>query len=49
VPIDLLKVGDRQCDSFQEACQRLGLLKDDSQWLNTLAEAATFQMPYQFM
>ena len=41
--IDLLKVGDGQCDSFHEACQRLGLLKDDSQWHNTLAEAATFK------
>ena len=45
--IDLLKDGDRKCYSFQEACQRLGLLEDDSQWHNTWAEVATFQMPYQ--
>jgi len=43
--IDLLKAGGRQCDSFQEVCQRSGLLMDDSQWHNTLAKAATFQMP----
>ncbi|XP_065907872.1 uncharacterized protein [Dysidea avara] len=44
---DLLKVGDRKCNSFKETCHCLGLLKDDAQWHNTLAEAATFQMPYQ--
>ena len=44
---DLLKVGDRKCNSFKETCHCLGLLKDDAQWHNTLAEAATFRMPYQ--
>ena len=36
-----------QCDTFKEACVMLGLLKDDMQWHKAMAEAASFQMPYQ--
>ncbi|CAE1313564.1 unnamed protein product [Acanthosepion pharaonis] len=33
------------CDTFREACLRLGLLEDDSQWDATMAEGALLKMP----
>ncbi|CAE1291701.1 unnamed protein product [Acanthosepion pharaonis] len=33
------------CDTFREACLRLGLLEDDSQWDATVAEGALLKMP----
>ncbi|CAE1303705.1 unnamed protein product [Acanthosepion pharaonis] len=33
------------CDTFREACLRLGLLEDDSQWDVTMAEGALLKMP----
>jgi len=44
---DLLTVGGVCYSSFKEACHLLHLLNDDTQWHNTIAEAATFQMPFQ--
>ena len=44
---DLMRVGQRQCNSFKEVCQLLGLLNDDTQWHKTLDEASSFQMPYR--
>jgi len=35
------------CNTFHEACSRQGLLEDDTQWRNTLDEAATVQSPAQ--
>ena len=32
---------------FKNACNALGLLNDDSEWYNTLVEAAIFQTPAQ--
>ena len=33
--------------SFQDACRARGLINDNQQWRDTLAEAAQSQMPYQ--
>ncbi|CAE1278018.1 unnamed protein product [Acanthosepion pharaonis] len=33
------------CDTFREACLRLGLFEDDSQWDATMAEGALLKMP----
>jgi hypothetical protein len=34
-------------NTFREACSARGLLQDDNEWHNTLAEAAAFSMPRQ--
>jgi len=41
----LRTVNDRNCATFREACQLMGLLEDDAQWDATMAEAATVQSP----
>ena len=45
--VALRTVNGRVCETFREACQRLGLLEDDAQWDATMAEAATAQSPTQ--
>ena len=37
----LRTIDGEECETYREACQRLGLLEDDQQWDRTLAEAAT--------
>ena len=41
----LRTVNGRNCATFREACQLMGLLEDDAQWDATMAEAATVQSP----
>ena len=36
---DLRTVNGEVCDSFQEACTKLGLLQDDNEWHQVLTEA----------
>ncbi|XP_073505192.1 uncharacterized protein [Phyllobates terribilis] len=42
---DLKTVGGHVCETFREACQRKGLLKNDGHWDMTLSEAAASQTP----
>ena len=44
---DLRTVEGKIYVTFKEACNAFGLLSDDSEWHNTLVEAAIFQMPKQ--
>ena len=44
---DLRTVNGHVAASFKEACLLRHLLEDDTEWDNTLQEAATFQMPRQ--
>lgn len=37
---DLLIVDGHKCQTFREACNRMGLLEDDSHWANAMQEAA---------
>jgi hypothetical protein len=37
---DLLIVDGHKCQTFREACNRTGLLEDDSHWANAMQEAA---------
>ena len=39
--IDLMTINGRLCDSYQEVCRELGLLRDDQEWSSVLALAAT--------
>ncbi|XP_051778563.1 uncharacterized protein LOC114645592 [Erpetoichthys calabaricus] len=41
----LRTVNGVECDTFKEACQQLGLLKDDKIWHDTLTEASQIRMP----
>jgi hypothetical protein len=41
----LRTVNEQFCETFCEACQRMGLLEDDPQWDATMAEAASAQSP----
>ena len=43
---DLRTVDGVEYDTFQGACEALGLLEDDSGWDNALSEAAVFRSPY---
>ena len=36
---DLQTVNEEICDTFKEACTRLGLLQDDDEWHQVLTEA----------
>ncbi|XP_075425538.1 uncharacterized protein LOC142465468 [Ascaphus truei] len=43
---DALKnVNGQLCETYREACQKLGLLEDDQHWNTTLAEAALHSLP----
>ncbi|XP_043224655.1 uncharacterized protein LOC122382858 [Amphibalanus amphitrite] len=44
---DLRTVDGQVCDTHQEACRRRGLLQDDQEWAETLAEAVRTQRPGQ--
>ncbi|KAF0290947.1 hypothetical protein FJT64_010897 [Amphibalanus amphitrite] len=44
---ELRTVDGQVCDTHQEACRRRGLLQDDQEWAETLAEAARTQRPGQ--
>lgn len=44
---DLLTVDGHTASTFQEACIKLHLLSDDSEWDKTMEEASVFQMPTQ--
>ena len=44
---DLRSIDGIIYSSFKDACNALGLLSDDTEWHNTLVEAAIFQMPAQ--
>lgn len=39
---DLKTVNENQCETFREACQKLGLLNDDQEWNIALTEASSF-------
>ena len=41
----LRTVNGVECNTFKEACQQLGLLKDDKIWHDTLTEASQIRMP----
>ena len=45
---DLRTVNGELCESFQEACIKLGLFEDDSEIKKCLAQAATVKFPKQF-
>lgn len=40
-------IDDHVCETFREACQKLGLLEDDQHWDNTLSEAVVSSLPSQ--
>lgn len=40
-------VGEQQCETYREACEKLGLLENDQHWDTTLAEASEACHPYQ--
>lgn len=42
---DLRTVNDHEYETYREACDALGLLKDDEEWRNCLREAAESQSP----
>ena len=44
---DLYLVNGVRQNSFKMACLARGLLEDDQLWINTLTEAASYQMPVQ--
>ncbi|KAF0312693.1 hypothetical protein FJT64_016583 [Amphibalanus amphitrite] len=44
---ELRTVDGQVCDTHQEACRRRGLLQDDQEWAETLAEAVRTQRPGQ--
>jgi hypothetical protein len=44
---DLKTLDGAVAPTFQDACKLRNLLTDDTQWEQTLNEAATFQMPFQ--
>ena len=44
---DLRIIEGKTYSIFKNACNALGLLSDDSEWYNTLVEAAIFQIPAQ--
>ena len=41
---DLMSIDNRVCDSYQEVCRELGLLKDDQEWSSVLANAADMML-----
>ena len=44
--IDIRTVDNFICDTYQQACIRLGLVEDDFMWLNTIAESVrSHQLP----
>lgn len=43
-----LKIVDGNvCESYREACEKLGLLENDQHWDTTLAESAVVNIPQQ--
>ena len=38
---------ERVCETYQEVCRELGLLRDDQEWRQVLEEAAGIQLPAQ--
>jgi hypothetical protein len=44
---DLNTVNGVMCETYHEACDRLGLLESDAHWDSALAEAAASQLPHQ--
>ena len=42
---DLCTIDGHVAETFQVACNLMGLLEDDNEWDNALMEAASFQMP----
>jgi hypothetical protein len=44
---ELRLVNGELCESYQEACVRLGLLADDREWQRCLQEASLTHMPFQ--
>ncbi|GBM83438.1 hypothetical protein AVEN_253783-1 [Araneus ventricosus] len=45
---DLKTVEARVCETYREACLKLGLLEDDQHWDSTLKEASLTRFPPQF-
>ena len=41
---DMLRVGDRICETYKAVCQHLGLLEDDGEWQKILEDAALSRM-----
>ena len=46
--VDLCYTDNVYHHSYRDACNARGLLNDDSEWLQCLQDAATYQMPKEF-
>ena len=44
---DLKTINGVVCETYREACDRLGLLESDAHWDSSLAEAAASQLPHR--